>query len=79
MVRVANTGVSAMIDPSGRVSESIPLGEAGYRDVALPAPLPPTFYSKTGDGPLLLLLVFVASTLVMIRKRSSIDGPAPQA
>ena len=79
MVRVANTGVSAMIDPSGRVIESIPLGEAGYRDVALPAPLPPTFYSKTGDGPLLLLLVFVAMTLVMIRKRSSIDGPAPQA
>ncbi len=79
MVRVANTGISAMIDAQGRVLESIPLGEAGYRDIPLPAPLPPTFYSRTGDGPLLLLLVFVALTLVMVRKRSSIDGSAPQA
>lgn len=79
MVRVANTGVSAMIDAQGEILAEIPLGEAGFRDIALPAALPPTFYAKTEDGPLLLLLVFVALTLVMVRKRSSIDGSAPQA
>ena len=79
MVRVANTGISAMIDPQGRILDSIPLGEAGYRDVALPAPLSPTFYAKTGDGPILLLLIFVCLTLVTARIRSAIDGPAPQA
>lgn len=74
MVRVANTGVSAVIDPQGRVLESIPLGEAGFRDVALPAPLPPTLYARTGDGPVLLLLVFLAITLLTIGGRLPVDA-----
>ncbi len=57
MVRVANTGVSAMIDPYGRISAQIPLGRAGYTDAALPAPLKPTYYSKTGDWPIFWLLI----------------------
>ena len=57
MVRVANTGVSAMIDGHGRILDQIALGEAGYRDIALPPPLPPTVYSRFGDLPFLVLLV----------------------
>lgn len=57
MARVANTGVSAMIDPNGRTIADLPLGEAGFVDVALPAPLPPTVYGVWGDGPLVPVLL----------------------
>ncbi|RXV66374.1 apolipoprotein N-acyltransferase [Roseovarius sp. A46] len=55
MIRVANTGVSAMIDATGRVTDRIPLGEAGWRDAPLPPPLPETFYARWGDAPMLAL------------------------
>jgi apolipoprotein N-acyltransferase len=57
LVRVANTGVSAVIDPAGRVLAAIPLGEAGFLDHAVPAPLPPTLYARLGDFPIFGLIV----------------------
>ena len=57
MLRVANTGVSAMIGPKGEVLRRIPLGEAGFADVALPDPLPPTPYARGGDWPMLALVL----------------------
>ncbi|TLP69436.1 apolipoprotein N-acyltransferase [Parasedimentitalea maritima] len=60
MIRVANTGVSAMIDGHGRIRESLPLGEAGFVDAVLPQPLPPTLYSRVGDLPVFLFLLLLA-------------------
>jgi apolipoprotein N-acyltransferase len=37
MIRVANNGVSAVIDPAGRVRARIDLDTIGYADVVLPA------------------------------------------
>lgn len=59
MVRSANTGISAIVDASGQVVASIPLGEAGFADAALPPPLPPTLYSRTGDWPAYALAVLL--------------------
>lgn len=67
MVRAANTGVSAMIDPWGRITESLPLGEAGYVDAPLPAPLRSTLYSRSGDWPVLSLLLLGLGLLVLQR------------
>ncbi len=56
MVRVANTGISAMIGPRGKVLAALPLGTDGYLDAPLPAPLPATPYGHSGDLPMWLLL-----------------------
>ncbi len=72
MVRSANTGISAMIDPVGGIVASLPLGQAGYVDAALPAPLPPTLYARTGDGPVfgLLIVAVLACPILHRRKRN---------
>ncbi|MCF1708618.1 apolipoprotein N-acyltransferase [Tabrizicola sp. J26] len=60
MVRVANTGISGIIDAKGRVVATIPLDTAGWKDVVLPGALAPTPYVRQGDWPALLLLFGVA-------------------
>ncbi len=76
MARAANTGISAMIDPKGRIIASLPLNEAGFVDAALPAPLPATLYSRTGDLPLTILLLFGLCVAVLLRwRRFRIDPP----
>ncbi len=68
LVRVANTGISAVVDPLGRVIASLPLGAAGVLDAALPQPIPPTLYARFGDGPAILLAGL--ALLLVIRART---------
>lgn len=70
MVRAANTGVSAVIDPAGRILAAIPLNEAGFLDHALPAPLPPTVYARTGDWPVIVVLLATLGGLLLRRRLS---------
>ncbi len=76
MVRVANTGVSAVIDARGAVLRSLPLGEAGWLDATLPAPLPPTLYARTGDWPVAVFLATILAILGLGRRRKPIDAAA---
>lgn len=70
VARAANTGISAMIDPRGRITHSLGLGEAGFIDAPLPAPGAPTLYSRTGDLPLMVLMVLaLLSGAVHSRKK----------
>jgi apolipoprotein N-acyltransferase len=71
MVRVANTGVSALIDARGRVVDSLPLGQAGYLDVVLPGALPPTPYQRWGEGPVGLLLAGLGLWLLALARRKA--------
>ena len=72
LIRAANTGISAIIDPYGRVLESLPLGVAGVLDGRLPNVAPATIFSRS---PILPPLMIWLSFLLMIglfgRERSA--------
>ena len=57
VLRSANTGISAVIDPYGRVLEKINLGQEGSIYSFLPKKIPETFFSKFGDFTLLILFI----------------------
>ncbi len=67
LVRAANTGISAVIDPLGRTVASLPLGTEGVLDARLPRSIPPTVYARLGDAPA-GFLVAAALALVCVRR-----------
>ncbi len=69
LVRSANTGISAVIDPYGRIEAELGLGETGVLDATLPKPLlTPTFYAESGQIAFLLMVVLGAIIIFMIEK-----------
>lgn len=68
LARAANTGVSAVIDPLGRIVGSLALGTEGVLDASLPRRIDPTFYVRTGDVGIGLLLG--AALIFLIRRRT---------
>jgi apolipoprotein N-acyltransferase len=69
VARAANTGVSAVIDPYGRVLASQALNTEGVLDVALPKALAPTPYARFGDWILAVLLGFSGLVVGLARRR----------
>ena len=67
LVRAANTGISAIVDPFGRIVQTLPLGTEGLLDGPLPQRAAPTLYARVGDT-LAVLLVGVAFAAVVRRR-----------
>jgi len=57
VVRAANSGISAIIDPYGRLTKSLGVGRRGILDGQLPVGLYRTIYGQLGDSILLVLVV----------------------
>jgi apolipoprotein N-acyltransferase len=68
LVRAANTGISAVVDPLGRVIRSLPLGTEDILDAPLPVALPRTVYARVGDAGAGLMIA-AAFILVMRQRR----------
>jgi apolipoprotein N-acyltransferase len=69
LIRTANSGVSAVIDPLGRIVQSLPLGSAGTLDAQLPRPIAATVYARLGDFWLWLVIAGIFATALAIRVR----------
>jgi apolipoprotein N-acyltransferase len=67
LVRAANTGISAVIDPYGRIVARLGLGVDGVLDASLPAARPPTIYARIGDIP--IAITIAVALLLVIRRR----------
>jgi apolipoprotein N-acyltransferase len=67
MIRAANNGISAVIDPVGRIVRSLPLGAEGVLDAGLPRPLEPTLFARFGDYGFAAMLA-IGFAMVMRRR-----------
>ncbi|QFR34070.1 apolipoprotein N-acyltransferase [Ancylobacter sp. TS-1] len=69
LIRVTNNGISAIVDPVGRIVGMLPLGVKGVLDGALPEPLPATLYATYGNKiPWFLMLVLAIAAIVLRRR-----------
>ncbi|MDR3520873.1 MAG: apolipoprotein N-acyltransferase [Acidocella sp.] len=70
LARDANSGISAMIDPFGRVTASLGLNRDGVLVAPLPGALPPTIYARFGlKIPLILSVLLIITGLFLGRIR----------
>ncbi len=71
LVRVANNGISGVVDPQGRVLARTALDAVGHADVTLPGANPPTLYARSGDWVFLAMLIAgIGPILVGFLRRS---------
>lgn len=76
VIRAANTGISAVIDPRGRVRDSIALGAAGVIDTSLPGRVAAPPYARFGPAILLAILILggaLAATLHLVFTQARIQ------
>ena len=67
VVRAANTGISAVIDPMGRIVAQLGLGIEGVLDANLPSAIAPTIYARHPNIPAATLLL-IALFFVVYRR-----------
>jgi len=67
LLRAANNGISAIIDPYGRILAKIALDEIGTIDGNLPSPLTLPPYARIGDLPFAMAWTAFLLTLIFVR------------
>jgi apolipoprotein N-acyltransferase len=70
VIRSTPTGISAVIDASGRIVQAVPLQKAGVIDAALPPAAAPTLFARGGNIiPILLGFALLLTGIVLGRTR----------
>jgi apolipoprotein N-acyltransferase len=75
LVRAANSGISAVVDPLGRIIAALPLGHEGLLDAGLPRAAAATIYARTGDLPFIIVVVGTMAMSLLIRLKRERSAP----
>ncbi len=70
LARAANTGISAVVDPVGRIINSLPLAVEGVLDAPLPRAISAPVYARVGDAPVFIAILIVFIAVVRRRLRA---------
>lgn len=71
IVRSANSGISAIIDAYGQITEQLGLQKRGVVDGLLPKPLSrPTIYSKIHNLPIAALCLLIAAISIFFKRKN---------
>ena len=73
VIRVANTGISAVIDSKGRIIAQTKLNEAAFLDASIPHSGSKTLYAKFSDWPFLSFIFIFTFISVLLRKKRITD------
>ncbi|MBS0267925.1 MAG: apolipoprotein N-acyltransferase [Proteobacteria bacterium] len=68
LLRAANNGISAVVDPYGRALQVLGLNVRGVIDSALPEAVTPPLYARLGDWILAIIVAIYAGFAVRLRK-----------
>ena len=68
VIRVANTGISAIIDANCKVVESLSVNKSGYLDSFIPSRKQSTVYGLFGDLVFLSLILLAMAVAFIIKK-----------
>lgn len=71
VVRVANDGISMVVDAHGRITEQLSLGKRGVVDAALPVAIAPPLFSRTGNNLAILFICFLLSCLIGVAAKNT--------
>jgi apolipoprotein N-acyltransferase len=71
LANAANDGISGVVDPYGRVTARLGLGEIGIVDADLPKPIPETIYAKIGDGLFFVMALALAAAGFVLGRRKA--------
>ena len=71
VIRAANSGISMVIDPYGRVVEKLALGESGVVDSDLPKPAAVPVFAQLGNTPVVLAVLVLFLFLVAFRRSTT--------
>ncbi len=72
LARAANTGISAVVDPVGRIVNSLPLGAEGVFDSPLPRAIGAPIYARVGDAPAFIIMLIALIAVVRRRLRADL-------